>query len=186
MIIVGVTGKAGAGKGKVVSFFTSKGYSHFSVRDFLLKEIEKRNMPAVRDSAIKVANLLRREKSPSYLIEQVYEEAKKQDKNIIIESLRTPAEVAYLKSIPHSFLIAIDAPQNIRYERIKNRNGNFDKISFEQFADEDTRESASKDPSEGNIEACIKLADFVVQNDGTVDELNGRLEQIFERLDKVQ
>jgi len=43
--IIGITGTLGAGKGTIVGFLsTKKGYVHYSVRAYLIEEIEKRGM----------------------------------------------------------------------------------------------------------------------------------------------
>ena len=51
MLIIGITGTLGAGKGTVVEYLVEKqGFDHYSVRSFLLKEINRRGMPENRDS----------------------------------------------------------------------------------------------------------------------------------------
>lgn len=43
MLIIGITGTIGAGKGTVSDYLVNKkGFKHFSVREFLIKEINKR------------------------------------------------------------------------------------------------------------------------------------------------
>ena len=40
MIVIGITGTIGAGKGTIVEYLVEKkGFLHFSVREFLLKKI---------------------------------------------------------------------------------------------------------------------------------------------------
>jgi len=42
MIIIGITGTLGAGKGTVVEYLQEKGFRHYSARGFITKEVEKR------------------------------------------------------------------------------------------------------------------------------------------------
>ncbi len=42
MLIIGITGTLGAGKGTIVEYLEKEmGFDHLSVRDFITKEIEK-------------------------------------------------------------------------------------------------------------------------------------------------
>ena len=51
MIIIGITGTLGAGKGTIVDYLVkNKGYHHYSVRAYLTEEIKRRNLPVNRDS----------------------------------------------------------------------------------------------------------------------------------------
>ena len=99
MLIIGITGTLGAGKGTIVDYLIEeKGFKHFSVRAFISEEIKKRGMEVNRDSMTSVANDLRAQHSPAYIAEQLYEKAIKSKKNSVIESLRTSGEVELLQS----------------------------------------------------------------------------------------
>ncbi|HEX3095769.1 MAG TPA: AAA family ATPase, partial [Patescibacteria group bacterium] len=46
MIIIGITGTAGSGKGTVVEYLVSKyGFKHYSARGFITEELVRRNLP---------------------------------------------------------------------------------------------------------------------------------------------
>ena len=82
MIIIGITGTLGAGKGTIVDYLVSKkGFVHYSVRAYLIKEIKKRNLPVNRDSMTIVANELRAKHSPSFITDQLFIQTKKSGKN---------------------------------------------------------------------------------------------------------
>ena len=85
MITIGITGTLGAGKGTIVDYLVKeKGFVHFSVRDFITKEIERRGLPVNRDTMTLVGNDLRATHSPSYITEALYAEAQLSGKNCII------------------------------------------------------------------------------------------------------
>lgn len=181
MIIIGITGTLGAGKGTIVDFLTKKkGFDHYSVRAFLIEKIEKRNMPVNRDSMMVVANELRAKHSPSYIVEQLFERAAKSGKNCIIESIRTPGEAETLKTKGIFYLFAIDAPAIIRYERIHKRNSETDNVSLETFLENEKREMQSSDPNKQNLSKCIEMADYIFENDETVEELEEKVDAVID------
>lgn len=183
MIIIGITGTLGAGKGTIVDFLIrDKGFTHFSVRGFLNKEIVKRGMVVNRDSMVVVANDLRTTHSPSYIVDCLYQEALSTGKNCIIESIRTPGEVISLKAKGSFYLLAVDADPGTRYARISERQSETDLISFETFILNEEREMSSDNPNHQNLRRCIEMADFVFNNDGTVKALEAAVSGIIDKI----
>lgn len=183
MIIIGITGTLGAGKGTIVEYLTgSKGFSHYSVREFLIEEILKTGLPVNRDSMVSVANDLRKKHSPAYIAEVLYDRALASGKNCVIESIRTPGEVESLRKKASFYLLAVDAEPLLRYQRIKQRGSATDHISYDTFLDNEKREMNTDDPTRQNISRCIQLADFVLSNNGSVKELHLTLDGILREI----
>jgi dephospho-CoA kinase len=183
MRIIGITGTLGAGKGTIVEYLVNKkDFVHFSVRAFLVEEIEKQNMPVDRDSMVVVANALRAKFGPAYIAEQLYESAKKTGKDCVIESLRTRGEVELLKNKGNFYLFAVDADPRLRYDRIKIRNSETDRITYETFLENEQREMLSTDPNHQNIRKCIEMADFVLNNNNSIDALFKTLENTLSKI----
>ena len=183
MVIIGITGTIGAGKGTIVNYLISKkSFSHYSVREFLIKEIILKGLPVNRDSMVIVANDLRNKFSPSYIIEQLYNEAIKNQNNCIIESIRNVGEAEFLKKSCSFYLFAVDANPEIRYNRILKRKSETDKISFVEFLENERREMFTSDPNSQNISECMKLADFTFKNDDTPDELYKQVEDTLKTI----
>lgn len=183
MITIGITGTLGAGKGTIVDYLVKeKGFVHFSVRDFITKEIERRGMPVNRDSMTIVGNDLRKQHSPSYITDELYKQAQETGKNCIIESVRTPLEVSELRKHSNFYLFAIDADAKVRYERIVVRGSSTDNVSFETFIANEQREMTSDDPNKQNLKACIEQADYLFSNDGNFDDLHQKIEEVLDKI----
>ena len=183
MLIIGITGTLGAGKGTIVDYLVKeKGFVHFSVRGFLIEEIERQRLPVNRDSMVQVANNLRANNSPSYIIDQLYKQALLTGSNCIIESIRTPGEVESLREKGNFLLLAVDADPMLRYDRIVMRNSETDRISFVTFVENEEREMQSNDPNKQNIGKCIDEADYIFYNNSTVEDLFNQLETTLSKL----
>jgi len=177
MIIVGITGTLGAGKGTIAEYLVKeKDFKHFSVRAYLLEEIVKRGLPKNRSSMVTVANELRENNSPSYIIEQLLKRAKESGKNVVIESVRAVGEAEVLKN-GRAVILSVDAEQKLRYERALARNSEIDDISFEEFKSDEEREMSSDDPNKQSIASVMKMANVKIMNNGTIDELYSSIEE---------
>jgi len=178
--IIGITGTNGAGKGTVVDYLVkNKGFVHFSVRAYLTEKLLEKNMEANRENLINMGNELRNQYGPSAMAQLLYEEASKTEKNCIIESIRTLGEIELLRSKGNFTLLAVDADPQTRYERVVLRGTATDKVSFEKFVELEKIEMENTDPNKQNISVCVKNADFVIQN-------NGDLEELYRQIDEIQ
>jgi len=182
MKIIGITGTIGAGKGTIVDYLvTNYGFKHYSVRNFLIQEAKKENLPLNRDTYVALANRLREIYSPSYIIDELYKEASKNGGNAIIESIRTPGEIASLRSKGNFSLWAVNAEPQIRYQRIIKRQSETDQISFDIFLENEKREMNAIDPTKQNLAACIQQADILFLNNDNFEELFKQIENCLNK-----
>jgi dephospho-CoA kinase len=188
-MIIGITGTLGAGKGTIVDFLVrEKGFVHYSVREFLTEELIKQGKDVNRDNMVIAANDLRRKHTPSYIVEQLFEKASRSQNNCIIESIRTPGEVDSLKNKGNFYLFAVDALSKLRYQRILLRNSETDNVSYETFVKNEIREMDSDDPNKQNLKKCISMADYIFENNNTIEDLNKEIEKTLSQINnqKVQ
>lgn len=183
MLIVGITGTLGAGKGTIVGYLTERlHFRHYSVRDFVKQEIMSRGLPVNRDNMVRVANDLRAAHSPSFIVDELYKQASLSGDEAVIESIRTPGEVESLRKKGPFWLFAVDADAGLRYQRIVARNSETDNISFETFLKNEQREYTSDDPNKQNLKKCMEMADFRFTNNGTIGELHLQVQRVIDHI----
>lgn len=181
-MIIGITGTLAAGKGTIVEYLEKKGFKHYSVRNLLIEEIKKRGMHVNRDSMVVVANDLREKESPSFIAEELYRKARKENSDVIIESIRAPGEVHSLKNKDEFYLFSVNANQSIRYERASKRGSETDKVSLETFILNEEREMTSTDPTKQNIGACIEMADYRFTNNRSFNDLYIQVDVVLKKI----
>lgn len=182
-MIIGITGTDGGGKGTVVEYLVSeKGFAHYSARALLIEEIERRELSVDRAHMRLIANELRATHGNDYVVTTYL--ARKEAEGIeraVIESIRALAEVTTLKKYG-GVLIAVDADQRLRYERIQSRASASDTVSFEEFVAHEELEMNDPDPHGMQKAAVIAAADYTILNNGTLEELHIQIEEVLQQL----
>ncbi len=176
MIIIGLTGQPSSGKDTVAEYLVSLGFEHISTSDLIREEMKKSGLPLERSSLSQFANEKRKERGPGYLASLAIQ---KVNGNSVISGLRNPSEVDILRAeFKDNFIcIAIEAPIDIRYVWAKNRGRIGDSISFEQFKKEEEVERQGNRDSQ-QVDAVIKMADKLVINDSTKENLINKVNEI--------
>ena len=185
-LIIGITGTLGAGKGAIVEILQKEyGFTHFSVRSFLSSILRRQGAEVNRDSLTELANKLRSEYGGDYIIKQMFNDAYVHDTPVVIESIRSKTEVDYLieQNIP---LISIDAPRELRYDRIVSRALETDHVSYEEFCANENREMYNDDPLKQNLVYAMSKANIAIKNDGTLEELEKEVAQVINLINQSQ
>ena len=184
-LIIGVTGTYSAGKDAVAEYLKQKGFSHYSCSDILREENAKLGLEQNRDSWIKMGNYLRHLSGHGILGKMILEKINKNNiTQAVVSSIRNPGEIEELKKSDTFHLIKIDAPIHLRYERVKSRGNLADDVTFEKFQAQEQSELQSPDPANLQLGACMQMADHTILNDGTLENLHQKIDQVLEKIVK--
>ncbi len=176
-MIIGITGTDGAGKGTVVEYLvTEHGFRHYSARDFILEHIRAAGLPETRNQMRLTANELRATYGNEFVVRQAYQKAtKEQAQKVVIESIRATAEAEYLKA-HGGILLAVDADQALRFERVQARRSSSDQVTFAEFVAHEELEKNDPDPNGMQKAKVIEMADAVIMNNASTTELHQAVE----------
>jgi dephospho-CoA kinase len=182
-IIIGFVGKMCSGKGEAIKYLVEKyEFTVSSCSDRVREEIRRSGREITRDNLHQTAGNLRKEFGAQVLAERTWEQILGQKtERAAIDSIRAIEEVEFLKTLPNFYLIALEANQKLRFERITKRviSGQADPTTWEAFVKSEERDNTGDGR---NIEACIKLADFHIKNETTKNELYSQLDKIMSNL----
>src|ERR1041384_6144267 len=117
-MIIGLTGKNGAGKGEVAAYLKNKSFYYFSLSDVIRQELESRGIPITRDTMIITGNDLR-ERFGSEILARLIMKQIDPNRNYVIDSIRNPAEIRALQETGNFILLSIEAPAEVRFKRLR-------------------------------------------------------------------
>ena len=174
-IVIGITGTHGSGKDtaaeKICRRYKTKDYSTSTEIGY---ELTERGMDHSRPNKVVVANELREKFGAGELARRSLSRAT--EEIIVISAIRNVGEIEYLREHSNFFLISVDAPIELRYERVSKRERFGDGKTFEEFkAGEDRERDAG--PTSQQLFPCMALADFSIVNDSDLENLNRQIEK---------
>jgi dCMP deaminase len=177
-MIIGLTGKNGSGKTAVSEYLQNRGFEYYSLSDEIRNEIRRRGEAITREVLINVGNELRETLGPAILADRIMQKLG-DDRNYVIDSIRNPHEVDALRRRPDFTLLALEADEAIRFERSRKRGRENAAQTPAQFIEEETRELHSANPASQQLHATREKADLVVVNNGTLEQLHRRLDEVL-------
>jgi len=181
-MIIGITGFYGAGKDTAADYLVRrKNFIHRSLSDVLRQEAAKRGIEPTRENLLKTGVDLRAKKGWGVLAEIVLEDINP-DGNYVITSIRHPDEIKRLAAERNFFLVNIEAPVEIRFERLKKRNRPGDPSTLEELNVMEKRETTVSGPGQ-QLGVCAGMADYNIDNsDNNFETLYRRMDQLLEML----
>lgn len=175
-MIIGLTGRNGAGKGTVADWFRARGFQYTSMSDAIRRDLRDRGLDVTRDNLIAGGRRLRREGGAAVLgTRSLHHIEKMGGDSWVVDSVRNPAEVQALRIAPDFALLDVHADARTRYERVVTRNRGGDAATFEEFLRQEQAELNSTDTAAQQLIATAALADLRVENDGDMDALYAAL-----------
>ena len=170
--VIGLTGTNSSGKGETAAYFQKRRYAYVSLSDVIRGELEREGIPLTRDNLIRKGNHMREARGADVLARLVMKDIKGKT---VVDSIRNPEEVEYLRQRGDFILLAIDAPVEIRFERAKKRGREESASTLQEFIAKEAEEMTGLRTGQ-QLSNCIQMADFKIDNDGTLEDLHKKLE----------
>ena len=170
-IVIGTTGELGAGKSIIREELESRGYVTFSLGDITRREAYKRGLLPKRAVLQDIGNEFREKNGSDYLARRAAN-LFNNNPRILVDGIRNPGEIEYLKNNFGMVLIGVSADPSLRKAFAKARNREGDPLDDAGFQNAEKRDRGVGEPSYGQqVDLCLQLADFVIANSGTEDDL---------------
>ena len=189
-MIIGLTGTLASGKDVVVDILKKKGFIVLSLSDEVREEAKSRGIDITRENLQLLGNEMRQNEGSGVLAQRILRKVTDPQKNYIVNGIRNPAEVAELKNWPSFYLIAVDAPQQLRFQRMIQRNRPSDPKNFYEFMKVDAIDQGKEQDISGQqVRECMKLTEDFIFNDISIERLTDKvifmIQQIMNK-DRIQ
>ncbi|WP_461866276.1 AAA family ATPase [Thermococcus sp.] len=188
-MIIGVVGKIAAGKTTIAKFLEEFGFCRISCSDPLIDllthkieeyswvpELPEKSKPS-RERLIEYGKYLKDRYGEDILIRLTLDK-KRHCRDVVIDGVRSNGEIEAIKK-RGGLIIYVDAKPELRYERLLKRKASKDREikSFEDFIAMDNTEERLYQTS-----TLKNLANIIIENNGTLDELRKAVEKIIAEL----
>lgn len=185
-MIIGLTGSLAAGKGVVSDFLKKEGFVYLSLSDELREIAKQKKLEVTRENLQKLGNEMREQNGTAYLAKIVVDKIKNQQYlKAIVDGIRNPAEIEELKKLKNFFLIAVDAPAEIRFERMKSRDRESDPKTWEEFLKIDAKDKGVGESETGQgTGLCMAEADMTLVNEGKLEEVQAKIINAYKELQR--
>ncbi len=177
-MILGIAGRNASGKGAVARILRDGGFEYFSLSDEIRRALAEKGIEPTRDAMTSEGNCMRHAEGAGALAARVIRRFSP-GLNQVVDSIRNPEEVNVLRGCENFFLIAVDAPVEIRFQRLQERARPGDPSTLDGFLAAEERELAGGDPAAQQIIATMKLADYNINNAGDFESLNAAVRNVF-------
>ena len=170
-LVIGLAGPVATGKTVAGRHIQAQGYRYIRYSEIIAEEIEPSGQ-AMRDE-------LRREGWKLYSGHQQYALNKRlaaetiSDRRLVVDGMRHCEDYTFWKEqeFRRFFLIYIDSNFSLRQHRFKSRGE--DCVSYQE---------AISAPVEAHVEQLREKADFVIENNGSFDQLYSKIDKILSKL----
>ena len=174
----GLTGRNASGKTTIVEWLQARGHVATSCSDSIRAHLRASELDISRDNLIAGGRALRAEGGPGILAEMLRDSFAEANE-VVIDSIRTPAEVEALRIRPDFRLIEVRASREVRWERLRSRGRDGDPTDWDTFVAQEEAELIAADDTGQALDATAALADILIDNQGELDGLHQALEALL-------
>lgn len=179
--VIGLTGPLASGKEVVARQLIEKGFSWYELSDPVREETQRRHLPQDRKTLQDVGNDLRQTFGNDILAKRLAGNIEKTGTSrVVIDGIRNPGEIDFLKKKFNATIIGITASPAKRFQWSKTRGRRLDPMEKEAFATLERRDRGIGQEDYGQqVDACVAKADIVIENNGTIEDLKKKMAAVL-------
>lgn len=183
---IGLVGSLASGKGVIADYLIKHyGFVSFSLSFIVHDQVRARGISTfTRKTLQDVGDELRAKEGDGALAKRALDILNKEGSTrVIIEGIRNPGEVEFLRKLPHFVLISVDATRAVRFKRIVERGKPWDPKDWDGFLVVDSRDHEDEKNRNGQqVHKCMNMADYFIENNKDLDHLYPRIQEVIREI----
>ena len=183
MLIIGVVGQIASGKGILVKYLIEKlNFISFSLSSILHNELKKKKIKKfTRKTLQDMGDSLRKRSGDDILAQLAIKKLLAQgEKHVVIEGIRNPGEIEFLKKNPSFILIGVKAKRELRFKRLLSRGKEWDPKNYQDFLKVDRRDlGVGQQKSGQQVGKCLAYCDYVLTNNKDINSFEGKIRKLM-------
>ncbi|MCD6247050.1 MAG: hypothetical protein J7J87_01275 [Candidatus Diapherotrites archaeon] len=175
MLVIVVVGLARSGKDTVAKYLVEKhGFKQLDFfRDVIVPLMKSHGLEITKANAASFGNEMRAKYGMGVFGKKIAELMKGYEK-VVVTGARSPEELTPIEALAERFhILRVEAPKELRF----SRRTELDPQSREEFFARDKNDIENK-----GLGKVLELADLVIVNNSTLDELYKAIDELMEKL----
>lgn len=175
--VIALAGETGSGKGVIAAYLEKKyGAKKIKFSDMLRDVLERYYLDYSRENLTTLSGAMREAFGQDIMSKVLRQDIEKtQEEVIVLDGARRKSDLDLIDNLPNFKFVYVDSSLKNRYERIFSRGEKVDEHqkTFEQFKNDHKLET------EKTIPELREVADLVIENNGTLEELHQKIDVIM-------
>ena len=176
-IVIGIAGTQLSGKTAATAYFVEKFKAkHFRFSRILDQVLEILGLPISRENEQDLATILRADFGEDFLAHALVESVKKSHADVIIvDGYRKVTELEVFRNLDNFKLIYLKTSPEKAYERLQTREEKLHEHhkTFAEF------QEAGLHVADKDVRSLEEYADFVLENEGSLEEFHNQLTSAY-------
>jgi dephospho-CoA kinase len=178
--VIGTVGRIGSGKDTAIDYISKKcSIQTFSIGDIARGIAKNEGLRATRENLQKITEEYYEKYGKTYFIEETIRRIRRANcEYLLITGIRAPLDAVTLRKHFHDdfVLICVRADERKRFQRLFSRGEPRDPKTWQQFLEQDRTEEEIF-----QIDETCRLANYMIDNDGTPEELYQKIDEIIKK-----
>lgn len=179
-IIIALAGEMGSGKGAIVDYLVKRyGAEKIKFSDCLRDMIDRLHIEKSRVNISTMSLILRQGFGEDVLTRAIEADILASTAPIVVlDGVRRAEELDNLRGLHGVSFVYVDADMRTRYERIvvRGENASDAEKTYEQFLQESAMDADAR------IKPLRDTADYVIENNGSMEELQEKIDRLYDEL----